>query len=101
MVKWAVALLLVAGVVVAAHGEALYDQAQAAYGQGDNATAFLKCVTVIETQPTSPDAPHARYLMELLMAGKLRPPERRQVLEQLQPTRCLGTGVTQPTNMLS
>ncbi|MEI8314765.1 MAG: hypothetical protein WCG79_04860 [Verrucomicrobiota bacterium] len=87
MVKWTVALLLVAGIVAVAHGEALYNQAQAAYGQGDNATAFLKCVEVIEAQPTSSAAPRARYLMELLMAGKLRPPERRQVLEQLQPTR--------------
>ena len=80
-------LLLATGLVVSAHGEALYDQAQAAYGQGDNATAFMKCVEVIETQPTSAAAPHARYLMDLLMAGKLRPPERRQVLEQLQATR--------------
>ena len=87
MVKWLGALLLVAGGVGAARGEALYDQVQAAYGEGDNATAFLKCVAVIEAQPASPAAPHARYLMELLMAGKLRPPERRQVLEQLQPTR--------------
>ena len=86
-VKWSVALLLVAGLGTSACGGVLYDQAQAAYGREDNATAFMKCVEVIESRPVSPDAPHARYLMELLMAGKLRPQERRQVLEQLQPTR--------------
>ena len=87
MVRGLVAWLLIAGLVASVRGDALYDQVQAAYGRADNTTAFLKCVEVIEARPVSPDAPRARYLMELLMAGKLRPPERRQVLEQLQPTR--------------
>ena len=87
MVRGLAAWLLIAGLVASVRGDALYDQVQAAYGRADNATAFLKCVEVIEARPISPDAPRARYLMELLMAGKLRPPERRQVLEQLQPTR--------------
>ena len=82
-----IALLLVAGLVASVRGDTVYDQAQAAYGRADNATAFLKCVEVIEARPVSSDAPRARYLMEVLMAGKLRPGERRQVLEQLQPTR--------------
>ena len=87
MVRRLVAWVLLAGFIGSARGDALYDQVQAAYGRADNATAFLKCVEVIEARPVSPDAPRARYLMELLMAGKLRPPERRQVLEQLQSTR--------------
>ena len=87
MVKWPVVLLLVAGSVVAARGATLYEQAQAAYGRADHATAFVKCVETLEAAPAGPDAKHARYLMEVIWTGKLRASDRQQVLEQLKPTR--------------
>jgi tetratricopeptide (TPR) repeat protein len=87
MVKRLVLLVLAASLIGTADAASLYEQAQAAYGRADNTGAFLQCVKVIEAAPASADAKKARYLMTVLWSDKLRPPECRQVLEQLRPAR--------------